>query len=60
MPKWDAPVFLEKIREHWKIENQLHWVKDIVMDEDKSQIKDKEIQQTGRLIIEDLSFMKKS
>ena len=39
--KEKAEVFLEKIQDHWKIENQLHWVKDIVMDEDQSQIKDK-------------------
>jgi predicted transposase YbfD/YdcC len=24
------------IRQHWQIENRLHWVKDVIMDEDKS------------------------
>ncbi len=35
-----AQVFAEIIRGHWKIENQLHWVKDIIFEEDKSQISD--------------------
>jgi predicted transposase YbfD/YdcC len=25
---------------HWKIKNQLHWVKDVIFEEDKSQIRD--------------------
>lgn len=29
----------KKIRNHWGIENQLHWVKDVVMEEDTSLIK---------------------
>ncbi len=28
------------IRQHWGIENGLHWVKDVVLQEDNSQIKD--------------------
>ena len=39
--KEKAEKFLEKIQGHWKIENQLHWVKDVVMEEDKSKIKSK-------------------
>jgi len=31
-----AEVFAEKIRGHWRIENQLHWVKDVIFEEDKS------------------------
>ncbi|GCL51591.1 transposase [Microcystis aeruginosa NIES-3804] len=33
-------VFAEIIQGHWKIENQLHWVKDVIFQEDKSQISD--------------------
>jgi len=32
----NAEVFGEKIRGHWRIENQLHWVKDVIFKEDKS------------------------
>ncbi|WP_149988891.1 ISAs1 family transposase, partial [Microcystis aeruginosa] len=35
-----AQVFSKIIRGHWKIENQLHWVKDVIFEEDKSQISD--------------------
>ena len=28
-----------KIRGHWLIENQLHWVKDVIFNEDKSKIR---------------------
>ena len=34
----DAVVFAEGIRGHWGIENRLHWVKDVVFDEDRSTI----------------------
>jgi predicted transposase YbfD/YdcC len=37
--KMTAQEFGIKIREHWKIENQLHWVKDVVLQEDKSRIR---------------------
>ncbi|MEG4121927.1 ISAs1 family transposase [Microcoleus sp. N9_B4] len=30
-----AEIFASKIRGHWLIENQLHWVKDVVFKEDK-------------------------
>lgn len=32
----------KKRRNHWRIENQLHWVKDVIMDEDTSKIKQKQ------------------
>ena len=35
-----AQVFAKIIRGHWKIENQLHWVKDVIFEEDKSEISD--------------------
>jgi predicted transposase YbfD/YdcC len=30
----NAQTFAQKIRDHWKIENQLHWVKDVIFKED--------------------------
>ncbi len=30
----DADIFASKIRGHWLIENQLHWVKDVIFKED--------------------------
>jgi predicted transposase YbfD/YdcC len=30
----NAQTFAQKIRGHWKIENQLHWVKDVIFRED--------------------------
>ena len=33
----------KKIKEHWFIENKLHWVKDVNYNEDKSRIKEKEV-----------------
>jgi len=33
-----ASIFASKIQEHWRIENQLHWVKDVIFNEDKSLI----------------------
>ena len=37
--KITAAEFGQKIREHWLIENELHWTKDVVFKEDKSKIK---------------------
>jgi len=31
--------FAQFVREHWHIENSLHWVKDVVLDEDHSRIR---------------------
>lgn len=36
--KYRAKKFNKGIREHWSIENKLHWVKDVGMLEDKSKI----------------------
>lgn len=36
-----AEEISKKIRNHWGIENRLHWVKDVVMEEDESKIKQK-------------------
>ena len=38
----------EKIRGHWLIKNQVHWVKDVICNEDKSKIKDR---QTARNLL---------
>ncbi len=35
----DATKFAQDIREHWKIENQLHWVLDVQFNEDDSRIR---------------------
>ncbi|MEM6698224.1 MAG: ISAs1 family transposase [Bacteroidota bacterium] len=35
----DAKEYHEGIRGHWKIENSLHWVKDVIHGEDESQFK---------------------
>lgn len=32
----DADQFAQRIRDHWQVENNLHWVKDVVLAEDKS------------------------
>ncbi len=35
----DARAFLSRVREHWQIENGLHWVLDIAFREDESRIR---------------------
>lgn len=35
----DAEQLLNLVRGHWIIENGLHWVRDVVFDEDRSQIR---------------------
>jgi predicted transposase YbfD/YdcC len=35
----DATQFAQGIRGHWGIENRLHWVKDVVLEEDSSRIR---------------------
>lgn len=37
--KLNAEEFNKIIREHWLIENQLHWIKDVVLGEDDSRIR---------------------
>ncbi|MDE5088374.1 MAG: ISAs1 family transposase [Trichodesmium sp. St15_bin1_1] len=32
--------FAAKIRGHWLIENQVHWAKDVIFNEDKSKIRE--------------------
>lgn len=32
----DAAYFSQVIRNHWQIENRLHWVKDVVLQEDST------------------------
>lgn len=41
LPCWQAdPALLASwIRGHWRVENQLHWVRDVTFDEDRSQIR---------------------
>lgn len=34
----DAELYMKGIRGHWSIENNCHWVKDVIMNEDKSQV----------------------
>lgn len=34
----NARVFADAIQGHWRIENQLHWVKDVIFQEDKSPV----------------------
>lgn len=34
--KGDAEEFAQRIRDHWQVENNLHWVKDMVLGEDKA------------------------
>lgn len=36
----DAAGFAQRIRQHWHIENRLHWVKDVVLKEDYSPLCD--------------------
>jgi predicted transposase YbfD/YdcC len=33
-----ASGFLERIQEHWQIENRVHWIKDVVLGEDRHRL----------------------
>jgi len=35
----DATLYAKGIRKHWSIENRLHWVKDVIQNEDNAAIK---------------------
>jgi len=35
----DLDIVLTRWREHWSIENNLHWVRDVVMGEDASPVR---------------------
>ena len=45
-----AEEFFKRIRGHWSIENNLHWVKDVIMDEDKANMRNKQISSTLSLL----------
>jgi predicted transposase YbfD/YdcC len=34
-----APQLLALLRQHWTIENKLHWIRDVIFDEDRSQLR---------------------
>ncbi len=34
-----AEKILSLVRGHWRIENSLHWVRDVTFDEDRSQVR---------------------
>lgn len=36
----DAAGFAQRIRQHWQVENRVHWVKDVVMKEDVTPVCD--------------------
>ncbi len=35
----DAEDLLALVREHWTVENSLHWVRDVTFDDDRSQVR---------------------
>jgi predicted transposase YbfD/YdcC len=49
--KLKSQIFGEKIQEHWLIENQVHWVKDVMFHEDKSKIKGIEVAEKFSLLV---------
>lgn len=34
-----AKRLLDLVRSHWHIENKVHWVRDVIFDEDRSQVR---------------------
>ncbi len=38
-PDADPATLAARVRGHWHIENKLHWVRDVVYDEDRSQVR---------------------
>jgi predicted transposase YbfD/YdcC len=48
--KLSADIFAERIKGHWLIENQLHWVKDVVFQEDSWLLKDWQASQNLSLL----------
>jgi len=49
--KLKAEIFAERIKGHWLIENQVHWVKDVIFNEDKSRIKELNVADKFSLLI---------
>ena len=49
--KLNAKTFAKKIQEHWLIENQVHWVKDVIFNEDKSRIKGIDVAEKFSLLV---------
>ena len=49
--KLKAEILGQKIREHWSIENQVHWVKDVIFNEDKLRIKGIEVTKNFTLLV---------
>ena len=46
----NAKLYNERIRDHWGIENRLHWVKDATLKEDKSLVKDLDRSETMSIV----------
>ena len=51
-PTANAKIFYEGIRSHWRIENGLHYVKDVTFKEDQSRIRTGNSPQNKSLIID--------
>lgn len=51
-PTTAAKVFYDGIRDHWQIENSLHYVKDVTFKEDQSRIRTGNSPQNKSLIID--------
>ena len=45
-----AKIYAKGIRQHWWIENKVHWVKDVILREDNSLVKDKQLAENLSLI----------